>query len=60
MAKGDFAAAQPLLERSLLIREGVYGLNHLDTVTALSNLGLLLWDGAIYSMRDVCSNGPRQ
>jgi tetratricopeptide (TPR) repeat protein len=42
-ALGTYAAAQPLFERALTIRETALGVDHPDTGTSLSNLGGLLW-----------------
>ena len=41
-ATGQLAAARPLHERDLAIRERVLGADHPDTATSLTNLGLLL------------------
>ena len=43
-ARGDLAAAQPLLERALAIRENVLGPEHPDTAASVNNLGVLFGD----------------
>jgi Flp pilus assembly protein TadD len=40
--KGDLAAARPLLERVLAIREKVLGPEHPETASSLNNLTVLL------------------
>ena len=42
--EGDLAAARPLYERALAIREKVLGPEHPDTATSLNNLAALLQD----------------
>jgi Tfp pilus assembly protein PilF len=39
--QGDFAAARPLFERALAIREKALGPKHPDTATSLNNLAYL-------------------
>jgi len=41
-AQGELAAARPLFERALAIRERVLGPDHPDTATSLNNLAWLL------------------
>jgi tetratricopeptide (TPR) repeat protein len=41
-AQGDFAAARPLYERTLAVREKALGPDHPDTATSLNNLAGLL------------------
>jgi tetratricopeptide (TPR) repeat protein len=45
---GDYAGAQPYLERALAIREMVSGADHLDTAQSLNNLGMLLLEKGDY------------
>ena len=40
-AQGKYAEAEPLLKRSLAIREKALGPDHLDVSTSLSNLAML-------------------
>ena len=42
--QGALAAARPLYERALAIREKVLGPEHPDTATSLNNLAALLQD----------------
>ena len=46
---GDYAAARPLFERALAIREQVLGPDHPDTALSLNNLALLLRDQGDYA-----------
>ena len=41
--RGDLAAARPLDERALAIRERALGAEHPDIATSLNNLARLLW-----------------
>jgi Flp pilus assembly protein TadD len=41
-SQGDYAAARPLFERALAIREKVLGPEHPRTADSLDNLGILL------------------
>ena len=41
IAQGELAAARPLYERALAIRERVLGPGHPDTATSLNNLASL-------------------
>ncbi len=48
-AQGDYAAARPLLERSLAIRERALGPDHADVATSLNNLANLLFAQGDYA-----------
>ena len=41
-SQGDYAAARPLFERALAIREKALGPEHPDTATSLATLAILL------------------
>ena len=46
---GEYAAARPLYERALAIRERTLGPDHPDTATSLNNLALLLYQQGEYA-----------
>ena len=48
-SQGDYAAARPLYERALAIREQALGPAHPDTATSLNNLAYLLWAQGDYA-----------
>ena len=47
--QGEYAAARPLLERALAIRERSLGPDHPDTATSLNNLALCLQAQGAYA-----------
>jgi hypothetical protein len=55
--QGDLAAARPLFERALAIKEKVLGPEHPSTATILNNLALLVQDqGDLAAARSVTTS----